>query len=196
MLISIMTMSENYPDIWNEFHTPEGVDRDVVINDIKIQCAELELLYSDPDILKYMIDVWTKKNYSVWAKLEETLNYKYNPIWNVEGSETMEITRHDQEGRDLQNVRKPDLTTTSKVAGYNDSTLQNRDQVTETGTDRENHTGEITNDGTETRVFTRGMNLGVMTTQQLIREQRELVQFTVCEFITNSFKNEFCLMVY
>ena len=68
--------------------------------------------------------------------------------------------------------------------------------VEETGIDTQKHSGTVEQDGSETRVFTRGMNLGVMTTQQLIREQRELVQFTVCEFITNSFKTEFCLLVY
>lgn len=196
MLISILTMTDVYPEIWNDFKVPDHVDRDTVIDNIKVQCAELELLYSDPDILKYMIDVWTRKSFEVWENLQKTLEYKYNPIWNVEGSETMQITRHDKEGRDLSNVRTPDLTTGSKVAAYNTNTLQNREQVEETGIDTQKHSGTVEQDGSETRVFTRGMNLGVMTTQQLIREQRELVQFTVCEFITNSFKTEFCLLVY
>lgn len=196
MLVSILTMSENYPEIWDNFMVPDHVDRQTVIDAINIGCAEMELLYSDPDILKYIIGAWTRKELPVWKDLQETLEYKYNPIWNVEGSETMEITRADNEKRNLRNVRTPELTNTVKVAGYNEDTPALRDQVEESGSDTNTHSGTVNTDGKEKRVFTRGMNLGVMTTQQLIREQRELVQFTVAEFIYQSFKSNFCLMVY
>ena len=196
MLVSILTMSENYPEIWDDFAVPDHVDKQTVIDSILIGCAEMELLYSDPDIIKYMIKTWTRRDLPVWEGLQATLEYKYNPIWNVEGSETMEITRNDKETRNLKNVRTPDLVNTVKVAGYNESNPDVRDRVEESGKDTNDHTGTVNQDGTEKRVFTRGMNLGVMTTQQLIREQRDLVQFTVAEFIYNSFKSNFCLMVY
>ena len=196
MLVSILTMTETHPEIWDDFQVPDHVDRLTVIDTICIGCAEMELLYSDPDILKYIIRTWTNRELPVWKDLQKTLEYKYNPIWNVEGSETMDITRHDLESRDLKNVRTPQLTNTVKVAGFNSSTPDTRDQVEETGTDTNDHTGTVDNAGSEKRVFTRGMNLGVMTTQQLIREQRDLVQFTVAEFIFTSFKTQFCLMVY
>ena len=83
-----------------------------------------------------------------------------------------------------------------KVAGYNEDDPALRDEVEESGKDTNDHTGTVDQAGTERIVYTRGMNLGVMTTQQLIREQRELVQFTVADFIYNSFKSNFCLMVY
>lgn len=196
MLVSIVTMTEAYPEIWDNFTVPDHVDRQTAIDAILIGCAELELLYSDPDILKYIIGAWTRKELPVWTGLQETLEYKYNPIWNVEGSETMEIIRHDLEARDLKNVRTPELTNRVKVAGYNSNDPAIRDEVEESGKDTNDHTGTVDNSGTEKRVFTRGMNLGVMTTQQLIREQRDLVQFTVAEFIYNDFKSNFCLMVY
>lgn len=196
MLISIVTMTRDYPEIWDDFQVPAHVDRQTVIDSILIGCAEMELLYSDPDILKYMITTWTRRDLPVWTGLQETLEYKYNPIWNVEGSETMVITRSDNEKRNLKNLRTPQLTNTVKVAGYNEDDPAVRDRVEETGSDTNSQTGSINTDGKEKRVFTRGMNLGVMTTQQLIREQRDLVQFTVAEFIYNSFKSQFCLMVY
>ena len=66
MLVSIVTMSENYPEIWDDFQVPDHVDRQTVIDSILIGCAEMELLYSDPDILKYMIKTWTRKDLPVW----------------------------------------------------------------------------------------------------------------------------------
>lgn len=196
MLVSIVTMNKAYPEIWDDFTVPDHVDRQTVIDSIIIGCAELELLYSDPDILKYIIGAWTRKELPVWQGLQETLEYKYNPIWNVEGSETTERTRHNLEDRKLKNVRTPELTNRVKVAGYNSEDPALRDEVEETGKDTNDHSGTVDTDEKETTVYTRGMNLGVMTTQQLIREQRDLVQFTVAEFIFNSFKSNFCLMVY
>lgn len=180
MLVSIVSISDNYPEIWNNFHTPDHVDRQTCIDNIIMQCAELELLYSDPEALAYMIGVWTRVKLPVWTELQSTLEYKYNPIWNVEGSETMHITRSDDNTRDL--------VTSSKVSGYNSDQLGQKDEITQGGT--VNATGE------ETRTFSRGMNLGVRSTQALIEEQRDLVQFTVIDYITASFKEQFILAVY
>lgn len=185
MLVSILTLYNNYPEIFDQFSVPEGLDKDTIIEGICIECSELELLYSDPEALALKIKNWTRRGLPVWNELQKTLEYQYNPIWNVEGSETMHIVREDT------NTRTPDLQTLTKVSAFNeDDTLTPRGQVEESGTDKNHNKGE------ETRTFTRGMNLGVMTTQQLIREQRELVQFTVTEFIINSFKDNFCLLVY
>ena len=212
MLISILTMYNNYPDIFDSFRVPEGVDRQTVIDGICADCAELELLYSDPDALQVLVKNWTDRHFHVWEELQKTLEYDYNPIWNVEGSEKMVIDREDQEDRNLKDqrtpnlteTRTPDLNTTSKVAGYNSESLVNREQVSEAGSDTRKYTGSdvtaqtgnVKNKGKETRTFTRGMNLGVMTTQQLIREQRELVQFTMANYIISSFKDNFCLLIY
>lgn len=180
MLVSIVTMTNNYPEIWDKFQTPDHVDRQNVIDLINMQCAELELLYSDPAALKMMIGIWTKTKLPIWEELQKTLEYKFNPIWNVEGSETMHIVRADDSKRDI--------VTSAKVSGYNSNDLAQRDEVEQGGT--------INNTGEETRTFTRGMNLGVRSTQELIREQREIVQFTVADYINASFKEQFTLMVY
>lgn len=196
MLISILTIYNNYPEIFEAFRTPAGVDRQTVIDGICADCAELELLYSDPAALRLLIKNWTERHYRIWEELEKTLEYNYNPIWNVEGSEKMVIERKDTETRNLTAARTPELETLQKVAGYNENNLVNRSGISESGKDTTKQTGTIGNAGTETRTFTRGMNLGVMTTQQLIREQRELVQFTVSNYIIDSFKDHFCLLVY
>ena len=212
MLVSIMTMSEAFPEIWTDFRVPTNIDRDTVIESIKIGCAEMSLLYSDPDILKYIIKVWTNREFPVWAELQKTLEYQYNPIWNVEGSEKHVITRSNNEERDVTDgrtmdvtgTRTPNVSVTQNVAGFNDSTLATKERSDETGTetlrnagtDSTRHAGYVKNTGLDTDTFTRGMNIGVKSTQELIKEQRDLVQFTVTEFIYNSFKTNFCLMVY
>lgn len=39
-------------------------------------------------------------------------------------------------------------------------------------------------------------NIGVTTTQQMLQSEREIVQFNIYDFIADSFKNEFCLLIY
>ena len=39
-------------------------------------------------------------------------------------------------------------------------------------------------------------NIGVMASQDLIKKEREIADFSIIRFITESFKKRFCLMVY
>ena len=53
-------------------------------------------------------------------------------------------------------------------------------------------TGTVTN--TE-KIIAKG-NIGVTSTQQMISEQREIVEFDIYHYIAEDFKTEFCIMVY
>lgn len=53
--------------------------------------------------------------------------------------------------------------------------------------------GETGGDSRHTR---RTGNIGVTTTQQMIREERDVDQFSTIKFISQSFKKQFCLLVY
>lgn len=62
--------------------------------------------------------------------------------------------------------------------------------------------GSINNSGseseateTEETVYIHG-NIGVKTTQSMIQEQREIVNFSVIDYIINEYKHNFCIMVY
>lgn len=39
-------------------------------------------------------------------------------------------------------------------------------------------------------------NIGITSSQQLVREQRDVADFSIIRFITESFKKRFCIMVY
>ena len=42
----------------------------------------------------------------------------------------------------------------------------------------------------------RSGNIGVTMTQDMIRKEREIVEFNLYEYITQAFKKQFCVMVY
>ena len=80
------------------------------------------------------------------------------------------------------------------------------DTVANSGNDTVVHTGvdTLSHDGTDTMAHTgidtttkrRTGNIGVTTTQKMIAEQREVAEFNIIDYITESFKNRFCLLIY
>lgn len=264
MMISILSMTEYDPTIWDDLQIPTDITKQDLIDKICIDCGELELLYSDPAILKYMIRNWSRTEMYVWQKLADTLNLEYNPIYNLDvtyeetrtpnltktrtpnltETKTPDITEthspNTTETRtpnltetrtpNITNTETPADTTTDSVAGFNSSTFENSRKTTRSGTITNVETGTETvgrsgtesvkvtgsdttkTTGTETRKETgteteketgnettnvrRYGNQGVTMTQDMIQKEREIVQFSLYEYISNSFKNRFCLMVY
>ena len=199
---------------------PEELDRQTLIDNLLMQSAEMELLYNNVGFLKQAIGSWSKKNIDIWNRLYETTQYEYNPIWNKDGTVTETETRNlagtnyhtdnldrvdnleDKETRDL------DDTALNSVYGFNASTEAPADKVHTdyNGTDTFGHTGrqdldrtydEKTSDtGTIKHEKTEQGNIGVTSTQSLIKEQRDVVAFNVMDVIIKDFIQRFCLGVY
>lgn len=64
--------------------------------------------------------------------------------------------------------------------------------------DTDNSTETGTTSGDETVEYTRVEqgNIGVTSTQQLIKEEREVVQFEIDDYIIHDFKKQFCITIY
>lgn len=73
-------------------------------------------------------------------------------------------------------------------------------QTTGTGTENVSDTENIRDNeneqGSRDLETVRTGNIGVTTTQQMIREEREVDTFNTIDYITQSFKRRFCIMVY
>lgn len=83
--LSILGLYNYDPDIFAGFTVPDGMDRETVINEILMQCAELELVYPSFNLMKLAINNWCKVESKIWDRLWNTENLEYNPIWNVDG---------------------------------------------------------------------------------------------------------------
>lgn len=94
--LSLMGMYEYDHTILDFFHYPdkwETADKDVFVNKLLLDTAELEVLYPDADIFKTAIKYWSAAEVQNWNKLYDTTVLKYNPIWNKDGTVT-EIEKH------------------------------------------------------------------------------------------------------
>lgn len=177
MWLSIQGIYEYDPSVFDGLEAPtytdesgtlHTLDRNDVINNILLQCAELEVVYPSPTMMKFAIGVWSASNIDAWNKLYATQKVKYNPIWNVDANVTI------NRGGDSEN--------TETVAGYNSEEWSNANK-------NSSEYGELV---TERRTG----NIGVTATQDLIKKEREIGEFSIVEFITQSFKERFCLLVY
>ena len=74
--------------IFNLLVIPDALDKDTLIENLLAETAELEVLYPNPDVLKALIGVWSKKQLHIWQHLYETTQYEYNPIENYDRNET------------------------------------------------------------------------------------------------------------
>lgn len=252
------------PTYEDEDHNVHVIDKNTVINNIILKCAELEIVYPSVDTMKLAIGVWSAANQESWYKLIETQFIKFNPIWNVDAYEketygrgyTDEISydstnertlnRTDERTVDLTDERTIDLTDertvdltdeetrsyadTKSVKGFNSNTWAEAEKTDYSGTDTFEHDGTDTiehdgtdtveHDGTDTIEYTgtdtmehtgkdthtgredsgtekiRQGNIGVTASQDLIQKQRDIAEFNIIDYIADSFKKRFCLMVY
>ena len=199
---------------------PEALDRATLIDNLLMETAEREIIYSNLGFLKQAIGSWSKKNLSVWEELYKTQHYEYNPIWNKDGTIT-ELETRDLKGSDhtidntdrvdnLQDKETRDLKdeTLESVYGFNSSedAPANKVDAGYTGTDTNDHTGRqdidrtfdkaTTDTGTVKHERTEQGNIGLTSTQDLIRQQQELVKFNLMDYIIEDFSKKFCLGVY
>lgn len=194
--LSIMGMYEYDNTIFDGLVVPSGINKNDVIDEILMQCAELEVLYPSWSIMKRAITIWSNSNQYKWNKLYNTLTLEYNPIWNVDAN----ISETEQ--RDINRVgtgsnnRTVNLTDTESVKGFNETSWAESKKNTKSGTDNIAIADNEKVDDDVTRSQRRTGNIGVTATQDLIEKEREVANFNFIETIVNSFKYRFCILVY
>ena len=77
---------DNYTNgaVWDLLALPDDADRSLIIAYIEQECAELGLLYTDPDTVRSMIGVWSRKNLDNWGRILTALTEEYNPLHNYD----------------------------------------------------------------------------------------------------------------
>ena len=209
MWLSIQGIYEFDPSVFDGFDSPSYTDPDNVvhvlnkndvINSICLECAELELLYPSVEMMKFAIGVWSASNYDAFCKMYASQLIKYNPIWNVDAEidHTNRVTGSDNRSVQKYNTTTPNTTNEHSVQGFNSATWSQSEKDVLTGTVQDNGsiTDNNTDDHTETFHERRTGNIGVTASQDLIKKEREIADFSTIEFITKSFKERFCLLIY
>lgn len=139
----------DYPDL---YYPGLPIDADQFKINLILETAELEVLYADPDFLKLAIGAWANKEYQKWQLMYNTMYYKYNPIWNKDGT----ITYTETETRNLSvdidrnNTRTENIdeTTTQNLTQSNTGTTTRTDDLSEQTTNNLQRTDNLDRDMT------------------------------------------------
>lgn len=166
--------------IFDFFQIPAAINKQTLVDNLLMECAELEVLYPDAEFMRDAIGAWSAAECDKWEELEKTLHYEYDPISNYD--------RREEWTDDSEGSSTATSTATGKQAGYNSQELVTSDGSesggSSSGKSSSKHVGIV-----------RG-NIGVTTSQQMIEAQRKVVDYCVYDVIIDSFQRRFCLLVY
>lgn len=183
--MSVLGLYQWDDTIFDNLVLPDDLDSSLVVDTILSDCAELEIMYPDPDVLKGLIGVWSSHEVIIWDRLNNLFNQAYNPLENYDRTENWNQTDTGSSSNNGSN------TNTHKVTGYNsgDWQNQNQDETYASGSGSSSlqtyHTSNIHG------------NIGIRSSQELLVQEYDLAPLTdIYQVISRSFKNRFCLMVY
>lgn len=128
----------------DSYYTDVAIDPQTVVENLLVECAEFEILYSDFNALKRIIEIWSAKEKLVWQKMYNTVCYKYNPIWNKDGksvwterqtgsgtrTETEKGTKTTKDNGTTNDEYTSTSTTTNKTTGTGTNTRSGQDETT------------------------------------------------------------------
>ena len=153
--MSIMGLYYNDSSIWDLMQFPEEFSQEMkqtTIDSIMAECAELEILYPNPTVMKNMIGLWSKKEKPYWSRIYKAALLEYNPIENYRRNETETIT----DGRTEQHSGSDTNTASGSDAlartGSDTNTESGSESLQRTGTDTDTESGteSLRRSGTDT----------------------------------------------
>lgn len=166
------------------------------------------------DFLSLFSDMISREFSGKWSKLYETTVLEYNPIWNVDGTETTTTgkqhtkvtdTEHKHTFVSMTNLGQRKTTDEKKEFPYDSDTGKPTETTTVTTpavTDKrtDENPEKITDHDTNTDKYTvtheRHGNIGVTMTQDLIKKEREISEFLLYEVVLPDVVNFLTIPIY
>lgn len=231
--LSVWGMYTHDTTLFDNLVVPTGITSSDVVENILLNCAEMQVLYSDFDFLKWAIGVWSEKELVNFNRVKSLAEAEYNPLENYDRYENIsESAGRDKNlseinsGHSTQSANGETVSNSSSstgntsvnehtVAGYNAENYvsDNKDENTDNSNTASN---DSTNSSTssnsssdtvkqntekeqENKIHNAHLhgNIGVTTPAQMIEGELSIIpKINVIDYIVNSFKNRFCLLVY
>ena len=206
--------------IWDDVPLPDGLDREILINEILKQSGEFSVLYPDADFLKVQISQFFKKWYHNFERWVAAYNFDYEALYNldVKSTVTEEGQNYENGSKTLSDSRNVTASNSGSSNGSNqnvhqkaafDATdFQNTEKDTgssnmsTTGNSSESVTGsgsEVTSGNSNHKIVTeeyRRGNQGVTQSQELLLSEFNAWRFNIYNQIADVFVSEFCVTVY
>ena len=186
----------NNEDLFQNMKIPAGIDRQDLIDNILEQGAAFEILYPDFEYLQFSIGAWSKRWYRTMEKWLEALTVQYDPLNNYDRHE--EWTDNDKVSGKTETAAGVNTTGQDElsVTAYDSDQYHKKDKTDSSGTSESTGSSETNTDGISTHSGHLYGNIGVTTSQEMLREELDVQRFNLIQQITDLFITEFCIMVY
>ena len=223
--ISLIGLANWNEDLFSEMNWPDpfdgdepALDQDAFIYELMMQTSEMEVIYPDPEFMQHAIGVWSHIRVDIWNRLWSTTQYEYNPIENYnrteDGTDKDTHTGTDTNGNTLTHTGTDTVTDETDAnhyeAAYNSAPSGTDDGLVKTTRDDAGNTSTTVYGSTDSNSgsFTHGHivtrdhdlnvhgNIGTVTTQKMIQEERDISTFSIVDVMIRDFKDRFCVLVY
>lgn len=193
--LSILGLYNYDNSIFNLFVVPDGMDKELIINNILLECAEMEIIYPEPDIMKNAIGLWSNKQLESWERMYKAMQLEYDPIYNYDRFEEWLDSNQSTAQSNSNTTANRNGTTKHQVNAFNRGiTDSNIDSIDNTDTDNTNTNSDNSAIGAHSGHLYG--NIGVTSSQQLLQSEIDVSKFIVTDYIIDQFKERFCLLVY
>ena len=199
-MISFGQMYQFDKTILDDYSLPDGMDRKLMNAYILDFCQHNESRYSDPDLLHALINDFFDTNSYKYSGLWESTQFDYDPVQNYDLTieETRDHSGGDSTERTFEQNANTEASVENKGSAFNQIGYSPSEQ---TGTDAKSGSKGTENSKTEIdrkEIVSRreyGDN-SARSTQYMIREQRDILDFNVYRTIANEFEDFFTIPIY
>lgn len=187
--MSILGMYNIYPQLFDNYAVPSGMDKNVIVQNILAECAEFEALYPNPVVFANLIGYWSQAELPVWQRMWDAMQLEYKPLENYNRTEEW----NTDTSQNITAEGNADTTENRSVSAFNASDFQNAGKTvtSQNGDNSSNATGK------ESRTGKAYGNIGVTTSQTMLSQELDVAKKgNMYRLLIESFKERFCLLVY
>lgn len=186
--VTLIGLYKYSPEIFDGLNLPEYFNKETLVNSILLAGGEFPALYPDPEFMALAVKLWSDKNQRYFSRLEKLMVNDYEPLENYYRKENWDDTGSGSSSSEFEN----DSTETGQVSAFNSSAFENRDKSIGKDTGNSSGSSEYKN---HREGYARG-NIGVMSSQDMFKQELEVIGMSPYDIIAGDFINEFCLKVY
>lgn len=197
-LLSILGLYQFDNTLFDEIVIPNEINKDVLVQNILLDCAELEVVYPNSNVMKSAIGIWSKSRIKSWNDMKNVLIVEdYRPFINLERKES----GYDLETRDLNSFSNASENANgnilNKISAFNSSNLENKDSSDTSS--NSSTTSNIDDTGTIRKDYEHSFegDSAMFTKQNIIEQEMEMrLKYDLYKIIIDEFKKKFCLLIY
>ena len=186
--ISLQGLYDLDSTIFEKLVLPNGLDKNVFINNLLEQSYEFEVLYPNPMYMKNMLEQYSLMRLPQWQRMYNVMTKEYNALENAQLVEEVTTnTTGTQQGN--SNGTRNQI---NKVTGY-DSV-----NAVPSGENEDTNNDTYSNNSTGKSVVKseRHGSIGVVTPQSMLMQELQVCKHNVMEYIIDDILQKFTIMLY